>query len=41
MNTLVEQLVALRLHGMAQSAQDLLAKRTPPSLSYAQKLVTG
>jgi len=37
MNTLIEQLVALRLHGMAQSAQDLLAKRTQPSLTTALK----
>ena len=35
MNALVEQLKALRLHGMAQTAQDLLARRTQPSLTTA------
>lgn len=37
MNALIEQLTALRLHGMAQSAQDLLAARKPPSLTTALK----
>jgi len=37
MNALIEQLVALRLHGMAQSAQDLLSARTPPNLVTALK----
>ena len=37
MNALIEQLTALRLHGMAQSAQDLLAARTQPSLTTALK----
>jgi len=31
MNALIEQLAALRLHGMAGCAQDLLAVRTPPA----------
>jgi len=35
MNVLIEQLKALRLHGMAQTAQDLLARRTQPSLTTA------
>jgi len=35
MNALIEQLKVLRLHGMAQTAQDLLARRTPPSLTTA------
>jgi len=37
MNALIEQLNALRLYGMAQSAQDLLAARTPPNLVTALK----
>jgi len=37
MNALIEQLSALRLHGMAQSAQDLLSARTPPNLVTALK----
>ncbi len=35
MNILIKQLKELRLHGMAQTAQDLLASRTPPSLTTA------
>ena len=35
MNALIDQLRDLRLHGMASCAQDLLAARTPPSLSKA------
>jgi len=37
MNALIEQLNALRLYGMAQSAHDLLAARTPPNLVTAIK----
>ncbi len=37
MNVLIEQLAALRLHGMAQTAHDLLTARTPPSLTTALK----
>ena len=37
MNILLEQLTSLRLHGMAQAAQDLLAMRTPPNLTTALK----
>ncbi len=37
MNALIEQLTALRLHGMATCAQDLLASRKPPSLTTAIK----
>jgi len=37
MNALIEQLIALRLHGMAACAQDLLASRKPPSLTTAIK----
>lgn len=37
MNALIEQLAALRLHGMAGCAQDLLAARTPPNLITALK----
>ena len=37
MNALIEQLTALRLHGMAGCAQDLLAARTPPNLITALK----
>ena len=37
MNALIEQLTALRLHGMAGCAQDLLATRTPPNLITALK----
>lgn len=37
MNALIDQLAALRLHGMAACAQDLLAARTPPSLTTALK----
>ncbi len=37
MNALIEQLTALRLHGMANCAQDLLASRTPPNLITALK----
>ena len=40
MNALIEQFTALRLHGMAQSAQELLASRTPPDLTRVlQQLV--
>jgi len=37
MNALIDQFAALRLHGMAACAQDLLAARTPPSLTAALK----
>ncbi len=37
MNALIDGLKALRLHGMAQSAQDLLSKSAPPSLTTALK----
>jgi DNA replication protein DnaC len=37
MNALIDQFEALRLHGMAACAQDLLAARTPPSLTTALK----
>ncbi len=37
MNAIIEQLTALRLHGMAQSAQDLLTARTPLNLTTALK----
>jgi DNA replication protein DnaC len=37
MNALIDQLTALRLHGMAASAQDLLTARTTPSLTTALK----
>ncbi len=40
MNALIEQLTALRLHGMAGCAQDLLAARTPPNLITALKQMT-
>jgi len=40
MNALIEQLAALRLHGMANCAQDLLAARTQLSLTTAlQQLI--
>ena len=35
MNALVDQFIALRLHGMAQAAQDLLGTRTPPNIRTA------
>jgi len=35
MNALIDELKKLRLHGMAQTAQDLLANRTQPSLTTA------
>lgn len=35
MNHITEQLTALRLHGMAQAASDLLAQKSPPSLPEA------
>ncbi len=35
MNLMIEQLTALRLHGMAHTAQELLAARTPPDLITA------
>lgn len=35
MNRMIEQLTALRLHGMAQTAQGLLAARTPPDFITA------
>ena len=41
MNALIDQLAALRLHGMAACAQDLLAARTPPSLTTALKPLIG
>src|SRR5690606_4686815 len=37
MNALIDQLTALRLHGMAACAQDLLSARKPPSLTTAIK----
>ncbi|MFU8865704.1 MAG: hypothetical protein ACNA7O_17470 [Rhodobacterales bacterium] len=37
MKSLIDQLAALRLHGMAACAQDMLAARTPPSLTPALK----
>ncbi len=37
MNALVEGLSGLRLHGMATCVQDILAARTPPSLTTALK----
>lgn len=37
MNALIDGLKTLRLHGMAQCAQDLLIKRNPPSLTTAIK----
>jgi DNA replication protein DnaC len=37
MNALVEGLSGLRLHGMATCVQDMLAARTPPSLTTALK----
>jgi len=37
MNALIDQLTALRLHGMAACAQDLLTSRKPPSLTTAIK----
>ena len=37
MNALIDQRVALRRHGMAAWAQDLLAARTPPCLTTALK----
>ena len=35
MSVLIERLRALRLHGMASCAQDLLVTRTPPNLAKA------
>ena len=37
MNALIDELKSLRLYGMAQTAQDLLANRTQPSLTTALK----
>ena len=37
MNTLIDELKSLRLYGMAQTAQDLLANRIQPSLTTALK----
>ena len=37
MNALIDGLKALRLHGMAGCAHDLLASRTPPNLTTALK----
>jgi len=37
MNALIEGLKALRLHGMAGCAHDLLARRTPPNLTTVLK----
>ena len=37
MNALIDQLSALRLHGMAACAHDLLCARKPPSLTTAIK----
>jgi DNA replication protein DnaC len=35
MTHLIDQLTSLRLHGMAEAAQDLLAQKSPPSLAEA------
>jgi hypothetical protein len=35
MNALIDQLTALRLHGMAACAHDLLSARKPPGLTTA------
>jgi len=40
MKDLIDELIALRLHGMAACAKDLLAKRNPPSLQVAVKMLT-
>ncbi|MCJ8336339.1 MAG: ATP-binding protein, partial [Epibacterium sp.] len=37
MNALINQLTALRLHGMAACAHDLLSARKPPDLTTAIK----
>ena len=37
MNILLEQLTSLRLYGMVQAAQDLLAMRAPPNLTTTLK----
>ena len=37
MNALIDQLTALRLHGMAACAHDLLSARKPPSVTTAIK----
>jgi len=37
MNALIQQLTALRLHGMAHCAQDLLAAKTAPNITTALK----
>ena len=37
MNSLIDGLRELRLYGMAQTAQDLLTTRNPPSLTTAIK----
>jgi DNA replication protein DnaC len=37
MNALLDGLVGLRLHGMAQAAQELLGARTPPNLTTVLK----
>ncbi|MBV1865860.1 MAG: hypothetical protein KUG74_15695 [Rhodobacteraceae bacterium] len=37
MNALIDQLAALRLHGMAICAHDLLSALKPPSLTTAIK----
>ncbi len=38
MNALIEGLKALRLHGMAGCAHDLLSSRTQPSLTTALRV---
>ena len=40
MKELIDQLTALRLHGMAACANDLLTKSKPPSLPVIIKLLT-
>ena len=35
MTHLIDQLTSLRLHGMAEAAQDLLAQKSPPTLAEA------
>jgi hypothetical protein len=35
MNALIQGLTALRLHGMAHCAQDLLSARTIPNITHA------
>ncbi len=39
MNGLIDELSTLRLHGMAQAARDLLARKSPLSLSEALRVL--